>query len=1021
MNTQRTFRTSTCRRARGSVSILLTFMIVPMFLLAGLVIDGSRLTAGKSMISGAGDLTMNAALAEYDAVLKDVYGLFAISKDPAELTDNLMTYFNNSLTGSTDLNGQDAIASQLNDFLDNTSAGGYSNFIEMRPEQFSIKGVTGSQLTNSAAMKKQIIEYMKYRGPANMLFGFGAKLGLFKEVDQQNNAIVAKINYDSSLSEIQNKCGEAYQQLTIYNSDAVTLTQNVSFKLKLQSAIECLLVQQNEKILTPDEQGEITKQGLSLLSVQVEEDPLLIAAALIKEVKADYQQKLTQLERCQEALTAATKALDNLTSELQLIIKERSNYQQEVGKLSPSDFKSAMQDANVSASNIDQEKLEELKLQMDERSKLIQQSKDELENITCLQLNIPDITSSVLQKALSTIPCANSSEIHTQAQTCFDTKWNELRLETLQPISSSQPFFKFLSKQISKENQQEKNEAKSTRKQLLTIGDAKKSIQAEGTASGTVSALLPSGFSTNHQLLSSYDAANVDPSASDKEIAKSQRTTYSGLGAMGNFNQLANAAAENILIEEYITEMFSCLTSDQSNDYSQKQLQTLSGVSLSEQNNHFYKGEVEYILWGNDEVDKNIGHTKSLLFGIRFALNSCYAFTSSEIQQITLKLAIAIAGWTGFGVPIAQTALTIAFALAESKIDLEELAAGKAVPIYKSSSTWHCSLTGLAKLAAGQATEFAEQKIDDVFNKVEEFGTEKADELIDSVNQFADRTTQAVIDSATGAIVTPIQKAVTEIISSVDQYSEAELNSLLTKVFDSVRSSISEDGNTIMKEAKLVALAEIQATCKEQLLSLLLTCKQQVEQISNSIINQLEQLISNTAEHVNQVIHSKLNSIGASFKDEMTSAIQSGKENVKEIVSTGIEKFASQFKDADANNPRTSSASAGITLTYKEYLKIFVLLSSFRSEQEDAMLTRVGNLIQVNMTNGTSDYSGTKHFIKDTSFNLSNKYSYVKLDAEVGVKTNFLSIPFSKSQNKFDLSKLGSGFQTIEFHGVSGY
>ena len=70
----------TKKRIKGSISIFLVIIMVPMMCLSGLIVDGSRVELAKASMSSAGDLTMNSALANYDTVLKDVYGLFAMSQ-----------------------------------------------------------------------------------------------------------------------------------------------------------------------------------------------------------------------------------------------------------------------------------------------------------------------------------------------------------------------------------------------------------------------------------------------------------------------------------------------------------------------------------------------------------------------------------------------------------------------------------------------------------------------------------------------------------------------------------------------------------------------------------------------------------------------------------------------------------------------------------------------------------------------------------------------------------------------------
>ena len=51
---------------RGAISVFLALILLPMLIFSGIVVDVSRLYAAKTVVSGAGDLTMNAALSRYD-------------------------------------------------------------------------------------------------------------------------------------------------------------------------------------------------------------------------------------------------------------------------------------------------------------------------------------------------------------------------------------------------------------------------------------------------------------------------------------------------------------------------------------------------------------------------------------------------------------------------------------------------------------------------------------------------------------------------------------------------------------------------------------------------------------------------------------------------------------------------------------------------------------------------------------------------------------------------------------------
>ena len=70
------------RKTGRSICVFLTLILVPVLIFSGIIVDASRLFASKTVVSGAGDLAMNAALAQYDKMLKDSYGLTAWQRIP---------------------------------------------------------------------------------------------------------------------------------------------------------------------------------------------------------------------------------------------------------------------------------------------------------------------------------------------------------------------------------------------------------------------------------------------------------------------------------------------------------------------------------------------------------------------------------------------------------------------------------------------------------------------------------------------------------------------------------------------------------------------------------------------------------------------------------------------------------------------------------------------------------------------------------------------------------------------------
>ena len=221
----------TKKRIQGSISIFLVIILVPTMLLSGLLVDLSRFSMAKAMISSAGDLTMNAALADYDAILKEVYGLFAISQDDADLYKNLNEYFkttlvSNGVVGEKDSkNYVDTLLGNLRQYLyvDKNSGevnmNDVSNLFDMQiSAEAAVKGAEGSTLANPTILKKQIVEYMKYRAPINIGLSFFSSLNSISKSGQQAEVVQSKITAEEKTTDVQSAAKTLYDDLVKYDN-----------------------------------------------------------------------------------------------------------------------------------------------------------------------------------------------------------------------------------------------------------------------------------------------------------------------------------------------------------------------------------------------------------------------------------------------------------------------------------------------------------------------------------------------------------------------------------------------------------------------------------------------------------------------------------------------------------------------------------------------------------------------------------------------------------------------------------
>ena len=220
-------------KTRGAVSIFLIMIMLPMFVLAGGAVDGSRIHSAKVAITGAGDLAMNAALADYETVLKDVYGLFAMSKTVDELEENVSRYFKNTLENTGVLGGEtsysqawiDSIVSSA--FADGDAPTSSQNVLKATVDSFGLISMNNSMLGNPDVLERQIVEYMKIRGPVSLGKGLLTKLGCLGETSKQTDAIKAKVEYEKDLSSLQEACETAYNAITSYKTELSQSKYNV--------------------------------------------------------------------------------------------------------------------------------------------------------------------------------------------------------------------------------------------------------------------------------------------------------------------------------------------------------------------------------------------------------------------------------------------------------------------------------------------------------------------------------------------------------------------------------------------------------------------------------------------------------------------------------------------------------------------------------------------------------------------------------------------------------------------------
>lgn len=555
---------------------------------------------------------------------------------------------------------------------------------------------------------------------------------------------------------------------------------------------------------------------------------------------------------------------------------------------------------------------------------------------------------------------------------------------------------------------------------------------------------------------SEEDAKGKDPSAPLKQAK----------GLLEQIGNIATTIRDTAYLEEYFTEMFTCQT-DAIKEAGE--LQMLNGFTNGKNvekalnsNTEWYGKEVEYIIWGGNDLNSNLSKNEALIYTIRFALNAIYAFTAPDIQSFALEVATAIAGWTVIGVPIVQACITVAIALAESAYDLYLLKDGQDVAIYKNTSTFVCSPVGALKEVATQTTrnvinEVAnkakntlDSKLDDISEKfdssidsVEHTVGEAMDDIDNYLKDYVKEQSLTIQATIRNQFVSPIVQKITPIMTRLNE-GAGNLNKLVTDAVEEAFSVI-ESNLTIMNkgiakdvlkeflESSMIEkyksdlistltqyfekiddvtnidlTAEIDKNIKVWIGSMEATIDSKLDEVKEEIKNNISGMKDEAAENIKNIVHDQINKAS----DKINGTIDSIAESATEKVTSTIDKYVTEGKGVD------KAASGGVTLNYKEYCKIFVLLKI--PFDEENMLKRAGALIQLNVQNAVHN--------ANSKFKMVNANTLVSINAKVQLGTLFpwpvkdeQNVAGGESNVALDFSHLGTNVVEIEYNGMNGY
>lgn len=178
-----------CRKHEGTIAVFLTLILIPTFIFSGVMVDGSRILASKNLVSGAGDLAMNAALSNYHEQLNETYGLLAMADTAEEIQSIMQDCFETSLN-ACGISGEDFSKALV--------------YLELTEGGFSASDLVDTEIYQTEVFKQEVLEYMKYRAPVTLVSrAMEGKVDMLETMAEERAAADGELQFEKELNDVQ--------------------------------------------------------------------------------------------------------------------------------------------------------------------------------------------------------------------------------------------------------------------------------------------------------------------------------------------------------------------------------------------------------------------------------------------------------------------------------------------------------------------------------------------------------------------------------------------------------------------------------------------------------------------------------------------------------------------------------------------------------------------------------------------------------------------------------------------------
>ncbi|HEX2946518.1 MAG TPA: DUF5702 domain-containing protein [Clostridia bacterium] len=728
----------------GQIAVFAAILIPAFLILAGVLVDVSRISTGRSMVKRAVVTSARSLLADYGSNLKDNYGIFALSdNNQPDLQDS----FEESLVCNLSIpSGEDF-------YTGNTDLFGF------RIERVNVTPIYN--LSENAVTRKQILEYMKYRAPEELAEGFIEKLAAVKDVGKMAGAYKQKVGIDKllgkmdksqqKLKKVVDGTGSTDKYINGFNlndswknafSSFNSLSESLSTAQNNLAAIDSSINEVNGQISALENaasknQGSASTKGED--SIQSTDNSHESSQGGDKEGKQGEDSEdsnsgtdsSSEAEKLRNTLNGLLQQRSSISGSISSTEEGMKTLFDELRNSMTNDFIEKNEDAVKEIEQIAekgknaQEAIKNLEAYLSENFTgdagtfsidFKEQTQDELDNLKNLILDGQkaeailkgvNANSSLLKNVVSQLDLAKQNAGGMSGLT--------LPSGLIDTIKGYSTIVYDYSRPVREGDKQDPRDGKADAVKKFIEEKLLRDVSYE--ASGVTKDELPS---VTKKVTGSFDKEDEEFLGTRETTGTSGESTrsaaeYGGdLGNIGNEADLYNedgmfqenalgfvsdmgkvlgdnitSLRDNIYINEYIMGTFKNSVAELKYGDGTEKDTNLHGIEKDKAET-FYDAEVEYILHGQSSQKLNCIMTKGELLLVRFGLDTLHVYTDPKKKTMATGVATAVAGWWtgGAGIPLLSNLIMCGWGMGEALIDLNDLMQGESVPVYKMKGDW---------------------------------------------------------------------------------------------------------------------------------------------------------------------------------------------------------------------------------------------------------------------------------------------------------------------------------------------